>query len=560
MGKVVQVDWSQFNGTIQSLKSLGGARLGALAAIGVLVAGFIFGASYFASRSSFETLYVGLTQQDISRMGVVLSEAGIPFEASIDGTKLLVPLGQAAEARARLAEKGLPGSATAGYELFDKLGALGLTTFMQQVTKVRALEGELSRTIQNLRGIKAARVHIVLPEAGTFRFSKQQPAASVVIKTDIQGDSSSALAIRHLVASSIPEMVASQVSVISTDGTVFAAGSDGVSELPTKSVELERTIARQTQDNIRRTLVPYLGLENFEVSASVRVNVDKRQTSETNFDPDKRVERSVRVVKEAETAQEASNRSAVTAEQNVPTEAGSTTGSDQNKRAQDRKEETTNYEIGTKSTSVTSEGYRIENLSIAVVINKKKLAESLGKEPTDEELAKQISEIERLTRSAAGIDEQRGDKFTISAVNFAPNGGMAEADSSGGMTSLLFGLAGTLVKSLTILAVCAMVVWAGFKPLTRALLTAPASSENVLALESSNEPSFKPTEELDMPAMNSAFGSSFDNPFGAAEPAGIESSYRSRNLPDPKKRLEEIFFADEDRSTAVIRDWVRSST
>lgn len=557
---MVQVDWSQFNGTIQSLKSLGGARLGALAAIFVLVAGFIFGASYFATRSSYEMLYVGLTQQDISRMGVVLSESGIPFEASIDGTKLLVPLGQAAEARARLAEKGLPGSATAGYELFDKLGALGLTTFMQQVTKVRALEGELSRTIQNLRGIKAARVHIVLPEAGTFRYSKQSPAASVVIKTEMQGDASSALAIRHLVASSIPEMIASQVSVISTDGTVLAAGSDGASELSTKSVELERTLARQTQDNIRRTLVPYLGMDNFEVSASVRVNVDKRQTSETNFDPDKRVERSVRVVKEAQSAQEASNRTAVTAEQNVPSEAGSTSGTDQNKRAQDRKEETTNYEIGTKSTSVTSEGYRIENLSVAVVINKKQIAETLGKEPTDDELSKQISEIERLTRSAAGIDEQRGDKFTISAVNFAPNGGMAEADTGGGLTSLLFGLAGTLVKSLTILAVCAMVVWAGFKPLTRALLSTPANTESVLAIGAAEEPGFKPTASLEMPDMNSAFSNSFDNPFGSPEPAGMEDPYRSRALPDPKRRLEEIFFADEERSTAVIRDWVRSTT
>ncbi|MBR2535421.1 MAG: flagellar M-ring protein FliF [Hyphomicrobium sp.] len=556
------MDWSQFNNSLQSLKALGGAKLGALAAVFVLVAGFIFSASYFATRSSYETLYVGLTQQDISRMGVVLSEAGIPFESSIDGTKLLVPLGQAAEARARLAEKGLPGSATAGYELFDKLGALGLTTFMQQVTKVRALEGELSRTIQNLRGIKAARVHIVLPETGTFRYTKQLPAASVVIKTEMQGDASSALAIRHLVASSIPEMLATQVSVISTDGTVLAAGSDGASELPSKSVELERTLARQTQDNIRRTLVPYLGLDNFEVSANVRVNVDKRQTSETNFDPDKRVERSVRVVKENQTAQEASNRTAVTTEQNVPREAGGTSDNDQNKRAQDRKEETTNYEVGTKSTSVTSEGYRIENLSIAVVVNKKKIAEALGKEPTEEELSKEIAELERLSRSAAGIDEQRGDKFTISAVNFTPASGLMEADAGASVASLAFGLAGTLVKSLTILGVCAMIIWAGFKPLTRALLTSPSASENVLALESTGGTAFKPTESLEMPEMSSAFSNSFDNPFGAAEidNMGMEEGFRSRSLPDPKKRLEEIFLADEDRSTAVIRDWVRSST
>ena len=356
------MDWSQISRIAQSIKDLGGKRAGALAGIGALIFAFIFGASYFATRSAYEILYIGLTQQDVSRMGSVLSESGIAFEASIDGTKLSVPVGQAAEARARLAEKGLPGSATAGYELFDKLGALGLTSFMQQVTKVRVLEGELARTIQNLRGVKAARVHIVLPEHGSLRLNHQQSAASVVIKTELQGDASATMAIRHLVASAIPEMTANQVSVISTDGAVLASSMDATTEVSSKAVELERSIARQLQDNVRRTLVPYLGLENFEVSANVRLNVDKRQTNETAYDPDKRVERSVRVVKEAQSAQEASGRSTVSVEQNVPGEGSGAAGSDQNKRAQDRKEETTNYEIATKSTATTSEGYRIENL------------------------------------------------------------------------------------------------------------------------------------------------------------------------------------------------------
>src|SRR6185312_14557851 len=113
------MDWRQFENLYNSLKGLGRRRLIALGTAGVVVFALISIGSYFASRSSFETLYVGLTPPDISRMGTALSEAGIQFETSLDSTKLGVPIGQAEQARALLAEKGLPGSPNAGYELFD---------------------------------------------------------------------------------------------------------------------------------------------------------------------------------------------------------------------------------------------------------------------------------------------------------------------------------------------------------------------------------------------------------------------------------------------------------
>lgn len=553
-----QLDWGQFNRLIQNIKTLGAPRIAVLAAIGVLVSGFVFAASYLATRSGYETIYVGLTQQDITRMGAVLAEAGIAFEASVDGSKLLVPFGQAGEARARLAEKGLPGSATAGYELFDKLGALGLTSFMQQVTKVRALEGELSRTIQNLKGVKAARVHIVLPESGSLRLNRQAPAASVVIKTEVQGDVSSASAIRHLVAAAIPEMTASQVSVIGTDGTVMASGSDGASELPSKTVELERSISRQLQDNVRRTLNPYLGLENFEVSASVRLNLDKRQTNETAFDPDKRVERSVRVVKEAQTGQEASTRGAVSVEQNVPSESGGASGSGQTKHAQDRKEETTNYEVGSKLTSTTSEGYRIEVISLAIVVNKKRLADMLGKEPTQEDLTREVGEIEKLASSAAGADQKRGDRVSVAAVTFAPVTNISEGESAGRWTSVLLSLAAGLIKSLTMIAVGIIVVWGGFKPLTRALLSQSQNAEAALGLGSQKEPDYGRATGFEIPqlplASSGAIGNQNSNSISEVDQGPIGTPRL-----DPKRQLEEIFSADEERSMAVIRNWVRAN-
>lgn len=207
----------------QSILGLGPRRLALLAIIGLTTFAAVGLGAYYLNRADYETLYTGLTPQDSSRIGAALKEEGVGFDVSADGTKVLVQRGQSARARMLLAERGLPSSATAGYELFDKLGPIGLTSFMQEVTRVRVLEGELARTIQTMRGIKAARVHIVLPDGGSFRRNRQPPSASVVIKTETVGDTSAAAAIRHLVAAAIPGMALDQVSIMSTDGTVVAA-------------------------------------------------------------------------------------------------------------------------------------------------------------------------------------------------------------------------------------------------------------------------------------------------------------------------------------------------
>src|SRR5204862_5334427 len=153
--------------------------------------------AYFLSRPELEVLYTGLSRDDINRMGSALRDADIKFDVNSAGDAISVRRGQTVQARVLLAEKGLPNSSNAGYELFDKVGSLGLTSFMQEVTRVRALEGEIARTIQAMRRVKAARVHIVLPNNGSFRRNRQPPSASVIIRTEAANDFSSAPAIRH---------------------------------------------------------------------------------------------------------------------------------------------------------------------------------------------------------------------------------------------------------------------------------------------------------------------------------------------------------------------------
>src|SRR5262245_17425725 len=417
------------------LLALGARRLAALGLIGLTVFAAVGFGSYYLSRPELETLYIGLNAQDVSRIGAALKEAGIAFDVNSQGNAVSVRRGQTAQARMLLAEKGLPTSSNAGYELFDKMGSMGLTSFMQEVTRLRALEGEIARTIQAMKGVKGARVHIVLQDAGSFRRARQPPSASVIIRTETAGDFASGPAIRHLVAAAIPGMTVDQVTVLSTDGTILASGGDALNATPARMLSLERTVAKELQDNVRKTLAPYLGLENFEVSVASRLNTDKRQTNETNFNPEGKAERSVRTVKETGSAQNSNaGRTAVGVEQNIPADqATAPGGAEQTKKQNERREELTNYEVSSKTIQTISEGYKIEGLTIAVVVNRKRVLASLGDGANAEAVDKQLKEVERLVGSAAGVDAKRGDRITVAAVDFLPNDRMGEPAAAPGI-------------------------------------------------------------------------------------------------------------------------------
>lgn len=530
----------------RSLAGLGARRLVALGIVGMTVFAAVGLGSYYLSRPEYETLYSGLNAQDVSRIGAALKEAGIAFDVSSEGTKVMVRAAQTAQARMLLAEKGLPSSANAGYELFDKLGSIGLTSFMQEITRVRALEGEIARTIQAMKGVRAARVHIVLPDGGSFRRTRQPPSASVVIRTDRPDDFSSAQAIRHLVSAAIPGMSIDQVRVLTTDGTVLAAGGDSSNAGSGTMVELEKTISKELQDNVRKTLAPYLGLDNFTISVAARLNMDKRQINETSFDPESRAERSLRVVKESGTSQNSANRPAVGVEQNVPAEQTATASGDQSKRANERREELRNYELSSKTISTVSEGYKIDNLTVAVVINRKRLMASLGESATPEIVEKQIKEIQGLVESATGIDAKRGDRVAVSAVDFVQSGPLDDAAAGPGILEQLLQQAGALVKGLTILAATALLIWFGLKPAMRALLEhapAPVAAAGApLAVEGTSESAAADRRNLAR----------------EAEP-NLIADLTSKMGRSPQKRLEQMIEYDEEQAAAILKQWMRGA-
>ena len=530
-----------------NLLALGGRRLAVLGIVGCTVLSAVGFGSYYLSRPEFETLYSGLNAQDVSRIGAALKEAGIAFDVNSEGSKVMVRSAQMVQARMLLAEKGLPSSANAGYELFDKLGSIGLTSFMQEITRVRALEGEIARTIQAMKGVRAARVHIVLPDGGSFRRNSQPPSASVVIRTDRSDDFSAAPAIRHLVSAAIPGMTIDRVRVMTTDGTVLAAGGDAANAAPGTMVELEKAIAKELQDKVRKTLAPYLGLDNFTISVAARLNMDKRQINETSFDPESRAERSLRVVKETGNSQNANNRPAVGVEQNIPAEQTATATGDQSKRSNERREELRNYELSSKTVSTVSEGYKIEGLTIAVVINRKQLLASLGGNATAEQIDKQLQDIQRLVESATGVDSKRGDRVALSAVEFVQTGQLDEAAAGPGILEQLVQQTGAIFKALSILAATALLIWFGLRPATKALLEQPrpavaSSTTGPLVVEG-------PTP-----------GSVAAKPKVAHEEVpNLIADLTTKMGRMPQKRLEQMIDYDEEQATAILRQWMNGA-
>lgn len=531
-----------------NLQKLGTRRLIALAVVGLSIFVLTGLVGYFLSRPALEVLYSGVDRQDVGRIAAVLKEADIAFDVNSDGNTILVRYGETAHARMLLAEKGLPNSPSAGNELFDKLGSLGLTSFMQEVTRVRALEGELARTIQTMRGIKAARVHIVMSDEGSFRRSHMPPTASVVVRSESSDDSVAAKAIRHLVSAAVPGMRLEDVTVLNTDGVLLASGADSADGAPGGMMALEKNVSQEILDNVRKTLTPYLGQRNFQISVSAKLNLDKKQTNETIYNPDSRVERSVRTTKQNQNSQNSSIQSPTTVERNLPTE---TTRADDGKSSTEessKKEELTNYEVSSKVITTTSGGYVVDNISIAVLINKSSLLGSVGDKATPELIERHMKDLEQLVASAAGAHKERGDNIKLVAVDFIDAGHDLEPQAAAPVAELLLRQSGSVLNAVTILIVAILLIWFGVRPATRALLRSSSESTSLAEIGSGGH-----FASLD---SNVDGGGNFPLWSPPVEDTSLIEDLTSNTRRSPQKRLEQIVEYDEEQAAAVLKQWM----
>ncbi len=539
----------QLKPILQNLLDFGPRRLAIMGGVLVMVLAVIGFGSVYLNRPAYDTLYVGLERSDVNQIGLVLGEAGIGFDVASDGTTVLVPAGKTAQARMMLAEKGLPTSANAGYELFDNVGSLGLTSFMQQITRVRALEGEIARTIQSISGIRAARVHIVMSERANFRRDQQKPSASVVIRSSNMDSGRSANSIRYLVSAAVPGLSPEDVTVLDSTGTLLAAGDDPNNNSASQSLSVERTIEMQIEDNIRRALAPYLGPDNFRASVKADVNTDTRQTEETIFDPESRVERSIQVVKSNENNSQTSSSSPTTVEQNLPESDLASTDGPQSSEQSERKEETTNYEMNSKKIATISNGYTVTKMSIAVVVNQERLAAILGDAATPEQIAARVADIQTLVSSATGFSEARGDVISVSAVEFI-DGLDGEPIAEAGMLDSIGTHAGTMINAASFIVVAFLMAFFGLKPMVAALsqsspaLSGPEEDDSQRTLPSPQAANSPGTPES--AAASLAASRSGSTPL---------DELRQKIRPAPQDRLARMVDLNEERTAQILRKW-----
>ncbi|MCF6369527.1 flagellar basal-body MS-ring/collar protein FliF [Rhizobium halophilum] len=549
---------AQFSQLYKNLAALGQTKLIALAGAGIVSVAIVLAAALYVNKPAYETLYVGLETTDLNQVSIALAEASIDFAVGSDGASIQVPVGMTGKARLLLAERGLPNSANAGYELFDNVGSLGLTSFMQEVTRVRALEGEIGRSIQQISGVAAARVHIVMPDVGNFRRGEQKPTASVMIRASTTTGRKAATSIRHLVASAVPGLDVEDVTILDSTGQLLASGDEyGNSEL-NRSLNIVQSVQQELETNIDKALAPFLGMDNFRSTVTANLNTDSQQIQETIFDPESRVERSVRISKEEQRSQQSQDDTAATVEQNVPQaapEAGGAVGPKSSDQT-DKKEEQTNYEINSKTVATTRNSYRIEKLSIAVVVNKGRVAQMVG-EPVDQaKIDAYLAEMQKIVASAAGLNVERGDVVTLTAMDFLEAQLLEEAASGPGVTEVLSRNLGGIINSLAFVVVAFLVIWLGVRPLVRSVGGTTASNELAADSAGLELPDFSPATAGGGSLME-GFGSDFgfdatDDLLGMGDDEG---GFNRRVKEGPEKRLARMVEISEERAAKILRKW-----
>ncbi len=212
-------------GLVEFAKTLGAPRIAAMAAVAIALIGFFAFVILRVTAPQMTPLFTDLSLEDSATIAKELDREGVSYELRNDGNIIMVPSDRVGRLRMTLAESGLPKGGGVGYEIFDKSDALGTTSFVQNINNLRALEGELARTIRSLDQVEDARVHLVLPDRPLFSRDKIDPSASIVLKLRGTLEPSQVRAIRHLVATAVSGLKPDRISIVDEQGQLLADGA-----------------------------------------------------------------------------------------------------------------------------------------------------------------------------------------------------------------------------------------------------------------------------------------------------------------------------------------------
>jgi flagellar M-ring protein FliF len=388
----------------------------AMIAVTAALIGFFAFVIMRVTTPQMATLFTDLSTEDSSGIVKELERQAIPFELRDDGAVIMVPKDKVTRLRMNLAESGLPKGGGVGYEIFDKSDALGTTSFVQNINHLRALEGELARTIRGIDRIQAARVHLVLPERPLFSRETPEPSASIVVRVRGSLEPQQIRAILHLVASAVSGLKPQRVSIVDETGQLLADGSGGDSA--DNSIGDDRRVGfeKRMRNEIEAIVSSVVGAGRARVQLSADFDFNRITETSDKFDPDGRVLRSSQTREESSATGENSGQVSVNNE--LPggqPRDNAATARDQSKKS----EETNNYEIShTTKTEVTEAG-RVNRISVAVLVDGSYVKNGKGEIVYQERGKEQLDRIATLVRSAIGFDQKRGDQVEVVNLKFA---------------------------------------------------------------------------------------------------------------------------------------------
>jgi flagellar M-ring protein FliF len=359
------------------------------------------------------TLFTDLTAEDSSSIIKDLERQAIPFELRNEGAVIMVPKDKVTRLRMKLAESNLPKGGGVGYEIFDKSDALGTTSFVQNINHLRALEGELSRTIRAIDKIQAARVHLVLPERPLFSRETPEPSASIVVRVRGSLEPAQIRAIRHVVASAVNGLKPQRVSIVDETGRLLADGAGG--DESTAGDERRSAFEKRMRNEVEGIVSSVVGQGRARVQLTADFDYNKITQTSDKFDPEGRVLRSSQSREESSATAE--NNGQVTVNNELP---GNQANSGPAARDQSKKsEETNNYEISRITKTEVTEVGRVNKISVAVLVDGAYSKNEKGEMVYQDRSKEQLDRIATLVRSAIGFDQKRGDQVEVVNLRFA---------------------------------------------------------------------------------------------------------------------------------------------
>lgn len=396
----------------------------ALLAVGLVAAVGIWAGAQWYAESQYVPLFASLTAEDAGAIITQLRAAKTPYRVGGAGEQILVPADRVNEIRLRAAVQGLPLGGGVGFEVFDRT-TFGVSDFSQRVNYQRALQGELARTIGQLREVARARIHLALPQPSVFAERERPASASVFLKLK-PGQRLSADQIRgivQLVASSVEGLTADRVTVMDTAGGILAAGADagGSGPLSPRRLEIKTAVEDGLERRVQSLLDAALGVGHAVTRVSAQLSFDQVERTEERFDPNPVARQKSRTVESNKT----SSSSPTGAPAAAPAAAGQTAApppASTSSNEGSRESQSESFELSRIVAKTLTTPGDIRRLSVAVLLKVPSRApqgaDSKAPPQAKPRAAEEIEKIQKIVMGAVGFSEQRGDQVTVVEMPF----------------------------------------------------------------------------------------------------------------------------------------------